>query len=127
MNNIDERKPYAIGHKDGNKVNNSIDNLEWIKMPIKVADGVMPDDPIRSIEDIQKYENEAFDKVWLTRTHFEENRVVEIKRKNNVDRILSTYVDIPKAGYSDWECGYWNGIMGALRWVLGDTRDFLDT
>ena len=42
------------------------------------------------------------------------------------------YHDIPtdrrgRINYTDWECGYWNGIMSALRWVLGDEKDFLDT
>lgn len=127
MNDIEARKPFAIGHKDGNKVNNRVDNLEWIKMPINVCGGVMPDDDVRSIEDILKYETEAFDKVWLTRTHSDKNRTVEDVRKKNIERILTTYSDIPKDGYNDWECGYWNGIMGALRWVLGDAKDFLDT
>lgn len=40
--------------------------------------------------------------------------------------ILNAYDDIPDDGYDDWECGYWNGILGAMRWVLGEDRDFLD-
>jgi hypothetical protein len=27
----------------------------------------------------------------------------------------------------DWEFGYWNGKLAALRWVLGSEWDFLDT
>jgi hypothetical protein len=27
----------------------------------------------------------------------------------------------------DWEWGYMNGKFAALRWVLGDEWDFLDT
>lgn len=49
------------------------------------------------------------------------------RRIKNIRRILSTYNDIPKDGYTDWERGYWNGIMGALRWVLGDEKDTLHT
>ena len=71
--------------------------------------------------------DEAFDKVWLMRTHPGEMSDIELKRRQAATRILSTYPDIPKGGYSDWECGYWNGILGALRWVLGDEKDFLDT
>lgn len=83
---------------------------------------------IRDREEIEDYEEEAFDKVWLMRNCC----ISEKWPKNEVgrasmNRILSTYKDIPKDGYTDWECGYWNGILGALRWVLGDEKDFLDT
>lgn len=83
---------------------------------------------IRDREEIEEYCTEAVDKVWLMRTHpCHEHPNVEARRVKAVERIVSTYSDIPKNGYSDWECGYWNGIMGALRWVLGDEKDFLDT
>lgn len=83
---------------------------------------------MRSREEIGNYEKEASDKVWLMRCCYIADRkpVYEVSRPA-MERILSTYNDIPKDGYTDWECGYWNGIMGALRWVLGDEKDFLDT
>lgn len=127
MSDTNERKPYAVGHKDGKLTNNRVNNLEWITMPIDVYSSSLVVDEDRSLKDIQKYEKEAFDKVWLMRTHPEENRVVEEARRRNIERILDTYHDIPKDGYTEWECGYWNGIMGALRWVMGTARDFLDT
>lgn len=83
---------------------------------------------LRNREEIYEYLDEAFDKVWLMRSCFISRKtpINEVGR-SNMERILNTYDDIPKDGYSDWECGYWNGIMGALRWVLGDDKDFLDT
>lgn len=82
---------------------------------------------LREREEIEEYRNEAFDKVWLMRSHPCENPKIEADRMKAVRRILRSYKDIPNGGYTDWECGYWNGIMGALRWVLGDEKDFLDT
>lgn len=82
---------------------------------------------MRSKEEIGKYLDEAFDKVWLMRSRPAENAKIESSRVASVQRVLNTYDDIPENGYSDWECGYWNGILGALRWALGEERDFLDT
>lgn len=82
---------------------------------------------LRDIDEICKYEREACDKVWLMRTRPCKYPDVEERRLAGVERIFNTYDDIPKNGYTDWECGYWNGIMGALRWVMGDDKDFLDT
>mgnify|MGYP003290882858 CR=1 FL=1 len=78
---------------------------------------------IRNTKDIIKYMDEACDKVWLMR-NVGRGREESVE---NIQRILNTYGDIPEDGYTDWECGYWNGILGALRWVLGDEKDFLDT
>ena len=32
-------------------------------------------------------------------------------------------------GYSEWDCGFYNGVLGTLRWVLdeNENKDFLDT
>ena len=82
---------------------------------------------LRDIDEIRSYENEAFDKVWLMRSHPCEYPDIEERRLAAIERIFRTYDDIPDDGYTDWECGYWNGIMGALRWVMGDEKNFLDT
>lgn len=82
----------------------------------------------RSRKDLIKYEKEAFDKVWLMRTRPCNNPEIEVCRQKSVERILNTYDDIPEEGYNDWECGYWNGVMATLRWVLGDEeKNNLDT
>ena len=83
---------------------------------------------LRTREEIEKYKTEACDKVWLMRSYDIKNgRARDSVAIPGINRIMSTYSDIPRDGYSDWDCGYWNGIMGALRWVLGDEKDFLDT
>lgn len=85
-------------------------------------------DKIRTEKQIIEYLDEAFDKVWLMRTHPCENKEIEEKRLKAIERIFNQYEDIPEDGYSDWECGYWNGVLGTLRWVLGEEeKDMLDT
>ena len=82
---------------------------------------------MRKKQEILEYENEAFDKVWLMRTHPCDDEEIEERRKEAVERILSTYEDIPEEGYTDWECGFWYVILATTRWVLGDEKDDLDT
>lgn len=86
----------------------------------------------RSTKEIEEYANEAFDRVWLMRSQPCSDLETETRRQEAIERILSMYPDIPlcdytEYAYTDWECGYWNGIMSALRWVLGYEKDFLDT
>lgn len=82
---------------------------------------------MRRKKEIEVYENEAFDKVWLMRTHPCNNPEIEEQRQAAIERILNTYEDIPENGYTDWECGFWNGILAGMRWVLGSEKNFLDT
>lgn len=82
---------------------------------------------MRRVKEIKEYMDEAFDKVWLMRTHPCDISSIEKERVKNVQRILETYPDIPEDEYTNWESGYWNGILGALRWVLGDEKNDLDT
>lgn len=91
---------------------------------------------MRSKKEIEAYENEAFEKVWLMRTDVvepneyisvEKAQEIETRRLAAIERILSTYDDIPEE-YSDWDCGFWNGVLGTLRWVLGEeSKTDLDT
>jgi hypothetical protein len=83
---------------------------------------------LRSEEELQKYEEEAFDKVWLMRTSPCDIPEIETSRQEAVKRIMDTYDDIPEDGYDDWGCGFWNGVMATCRWALGDEeKDNLDT
>lgn len=95
------------------------DLLPWVEMPEEIVN--------RKTKEIQDYMEEAFDKVWLMRSHPTDDPEIEKRRLESIERILNTYNDIPEDEYTNWECGYWNGILGALRWVLGAERDFLDT
>lgn len=83
---------------------------------------------LRTREEIEEYEKEAEDKVWLMRLcDIANKRPVHEVSRPAMERIMSTYDDIPKEGYSTWQCGYWNGIMAGLRWVLGNEKNWLDT
>lgn len=79
---------------------------------------------MRKEKEIQEYLDEAFDKVWLCRSHPSKDEFIEKHRMEKVDEILSKYDDIPK---DDWDYGYCSGILASLRWVLGENKDFLDT
>ncbi len=82
----------------------------------------------RTEREMDAYLKEAYDKVWLMRTcNIARRKPMSEVSRAGMERILRKYDDIPQEGYDDWECGYWNGILGALRWVLGDERDYLDT
>lgn len=83
---------------------------------------------LRKKKEILNYLDEAFDKVWLMRTHSCDDEKIEEQRLKAVERIINQYNDIPNDGFDDWECGYWNGVLGTLRWVLGEEeKDMLDT
>lgn len=83
----------------------------------------------RTKKDLLNYLKEADDKVWLMRSYnFGTKQPIHEVGRPACERILATYDDIPENGYSDWECGFWNGVLGTLRWVLGDEeKDNLDT
>ena len=83
----------------------------------------------RSRKDLIAYHKEADDKVWLIRSYnFETKQPIHEVGRPACERILATYDDIPVDGYDSWERGFWMGVLGTLRWVLGDEeKDNLDT
>lgn len=82
----------------------------------------------RSKKELEEYLKEAWDKVWLMRSFPVEDEEIEKNRAAAVNRILETYDDIPKEGYDDWDYGFWSGVLGTLRWCLGEEeKDWLDT
>ena len=83
----------------------------------------------RSRKDLIAYHKEADDQVWLMRSYnFETKQPIHEVSRPVCERILATYDDIPENGYEEWERGFWMGVLGTLRWVLGDEeKDNLDT
>lgn len=90
---------------------------------------------MRKSKEITEYMNEACDMVWLVR-HFNllatgrlENAPADIvdEAKRQADRICIEHMIEDGDEISDWEYGYWSGILAALRWVQGEEKDMLDT
>lgn len=93
---------------------------------------------MRRKKEIEKYLDEAFDRVWFMRSDITSDTTdipEEIKQKALAEqsRIEKQYNwEECKQGnmlqFSSWYYGFWNGVLGTLRWVLGEEdKDFLDT
>ena len=91
----------------------------------------------RSDDEIDEYMAEAYDRVWLIRkqdmflnmiagTELVDEKVLE-KCNEAIDEVCREYDINFSELASDYEYGYWSGILAALRWVMGDEKDFLDT
>lgn len=107
----------------------------------------------RTIKEITEYLDEAYTRVAWQRTIFSLNNALNGKdlvpphsdmtqeewtahhiellergferlRSKGIIGVVGNYPDDPMDGFS-YE--YWEGVMGALRWVLGDEKNFLDT
>lgn len=92
-----------------------IDDEEWVEMSM------------RTQKEIKEYLDEAFDKVWYMRSHPCDNPKIEKSRLKAIENIVKKYPEVEN-GFDDWDCGYWNGVLGTLRWVLGEEeKDMLDT
>jgi hypothetical protein len=92
--------------------------------------------PMRSQSEIIAAEAEFFDRVWYERhlVHVMKHESGERPLREDIlrtalqaaDRLRAERRDVrPCKG--DFEWGMWNGNLSALRWVLGDDWDFLDT
>ncbi len=95
------------------------------------------EETLRKIEEIYSAEKEYFDKVWYDRHQVLKRRIAE--GKETVDKeiwkqaeeaakeIEAKYPKSELGPHSDFEWGMINGKLSALRWVLGDEWDVLDT
>jgi hypothetical protein len=94
-------------------------------------------DPIRSIKTILKAEEEFFERVWydrhqvllqIERAGKRKTKPAIMKRARAAARRLELKYGKRNLGpYSDFDWGMVNGKLSALRWVLGDGWDMLDT
>lgn len=81
----------------------------------------------RTVTEIQAAEKEFFDRIWYFRTLSSEHRTAQglAVAEDALKRIEATYKDLVTEG--DFEIGVMHGKLSALRWVLGDEWDMLDT
>lgn len=88
---------------------------------------------MRKKNEIIEYMGEACDRVWLERSHMTMSMADTIQPDilkgciESIKKVCDKYGIDYDEPMSDWDYGYWSGILAALRWVLGDEKDFLDT
>ena len=90
---------------------------------------------MRKRNEIEEYMDEALDMVWLVRTFnlmadgtlYDSPADIVAEAEKHVARICEAHNVKDSSEISDWEYGYWSGILAALRWVTGEKRDMLDT
>jgi hypothetical protein len=85
--------------------------------------------PMRTRDNIEAAAEEFCDKVWYDRQQLLYNRH-KIRRTDGEDVarcIEDKYGKANLGPYDDFEWGMINGKLSALRWVLGDEWDMLDT
>jgi hypothetical protein len=92
--------------------------------------------PMRTRDDVAAAETEFYDKVWYDRHQKLKDRTKSGKEKlstvfHQADfaarRMEAEYGKGNLGPYTDFEWGMINGKLSALRWVLGDECDMLDT
>ena len=96
----------------------------------------LTDAPIRSVKQILAVENELFTRVWYGRkmpaTFYREKGTSEdvirgmLKGKREAEKRFGKKT-LMKNVSSDWKWGFVSGKLSAIRWVLGDEWDMLDT
>lgn len=94
-------------------------------------------DKPRNLEEIAKAIEELLDKIWFDRHLSLQYRIdsgletvapdIWEGALKSAQRVIEKYGEDNLGPYSDFEWGMLNGKLSALRWVLGDEWDMLDT
>jgi hypothetical protein len=93
---------------------------------------------MRTTAEILAAEREFFDKVWYVRSLIHQEKIargeddpaspaLQVIIDTARRRVEDTYGVDNVGPWDDWGWGFVNGKLSALRWVLGDDWDFLDT
>lgn len=138
----EEQLAYFASHEQKiTKIENVLEKLE-IGLDNFVAihqseDYIEEYDLPRDIENISSAIGELLDKIWFDR-HLSLRYEVENGKttvspeiwkgaQTSAQKVIEKYGEENLGPYSDFEWGMMNGKLSALRWVLGDEWDMLDT
>jgi hypothetical protein len=83
---------------------------------------------VRSLQQIRKAESEFHDKIWFGRS--QPDRIQDPKTRKRMERVmweLEKKYGKDKLYVDDFGWGMSSGKLSALRWVLGDEWDMLDS
>ena len=101
--------------------------LKKKKLEEIIEEDYFEEEVMKTEEEILDYLKEALDKVWYMRSRPCDIPNIEKGRLKAIKRVEKEFPEV-KEGFDTWECGFWNGVLGTLRWVLGDEeKDNLDT
>jgi hypothetical protein len=129
-----ERSSYRLGVEGLEQALAEEFGEEW---PEIVEENYFEDEP-RRLDEILAAEQELFDRIWYDRSMLHEQKAIdagddaELEHLRKVAgpgraRVEATYGVENLGPYDKFEWGMLNGKLSALRWVLGDEWDFLDT
>lgn len=118
------------------KLDDLCENIRNRSERISVFDDTEGDE-VRTLEEVLEAENMFFDKMWFDRHLSLEYRIEQGMEDVNPEiwqgamesarKVIEKYGEENLGPYSDFEWGMLNGKLSALRWVLGDEWDMLDT
>ncbi|MGW0419916.1 PIN domain-containing protein [Streptomyces sp. NPDC003015] len=129
------RSRYVYGVDGLNSVMLSIFGDEFTELTEEVE---LVRTETRSLAEILKAENEYFEKIWYVRKLILQEKVedgrhdplnAELAEQVNAAMrdIEQRYGEENVGPWDDWGWGFVHGKLSALRWVLGEEWDFLDT
>lgn len=119
------------------KLSKSLSDVKLMEeLPESDDDEFYEDEP-RSIDEIVDAVGVFLDKIWFDR-HLSLKYRIETGMEtidpeiwkgalNSAQKVIDKYGEENLGPYSDFEWGMLNGKLSALRWVLGDDWDMLDT
>ena len=119
------------------KLSKSLSDVKLMEELPESDDEEFYEDEPRSIDEIVDAVGVFLDKVWFDR-HLSLRYRIETGMEtvdpeiwkgalNSAQKVIDKYGEENLGPYSDFEWGMLNGKLSALRWVLGDDWDMLDT